>query len=90
MKSRVTIERNDPCPCGSGQKYKKCCLGDHESARFAYATVNEARGRIQDKIFHFLTSIPGSEEFAQEFVDLIGEPFSDHNAPIFLRWRNHS
>lgn len=19
--------RNDPCPCGSGQKYKKCCLG---------------------------------------------------------------
>ena len=20
------IGRNDPCPCGSGQKYKKCCL----------------------------------------------------------------
>lgn len=20
------IERNDPCPCGSGKKYKKCCL----------------------------------------------------------------
>ena len=20
------INRNDPCPCGSGQKYKKCCL----------------------------------------------------------------
>ena len=19
--------RNDPCPCGSGEKYKKCCLG---------------------------------------------------------------
>lgn len=19
------IGRNDPCPCGSGQKYKKCC-----------------------------------------------------------------
>ncbi|MEL7335017.1 MAG: SEC-C metal-binding domain-containing protein [Planctomycetota bacterium] len=18
--------RNDPCPCGSGRKYKKCCL----------------------------------------------------------------
>lgn len=18
-------ERNDPCPCGSGKKYKKCC-----------------------------------------------------------------
>lgn len=20
-----TPERNDPCPCGSGKKYKKCC-----------------------------------------------------------------
>lgn len=19
------IKRNDPCPCGSGKKYKKCC-----------------------------------------------------------------
>lgn len=24
---RVTkVGRNDPCPCGSGKKYKKCCL----------------------------------------------------------------
>ena len=22
--------RNDPCPCGSGKKYKKCCLGKIE------------------------------------------------------------
>ena len=21
------IGRNDPCPCGSGRKYKRCCLG---------------------------------------------------------------
>ena len=19
------VRRNDPCPCGSGKKYKKCC-----------------------------------------------------------------
>lgn len=24
------IGRNDPCPCGSGKKYKKCCLGKEE------------------------------------------------------------
>jgi hypothetical protein len=24
--SRVKIGRNDPCPCGSGRKYKKCCM----------------------------------------------------------------
>lgn len=25
--NRVKIGRNDPCPCGSGKKYKKCCIG---------------------------------------------------------------
>src|SRR5437764_926556 len=24
--------RNDPCPCGSGKKYKKCCLGKEREA----------------------------------------------------------
>ena len=24
--SRMKLGRNDPCPCGSGRKYKKCCL----------------------------------------------------------------
>ena len=23
----VKVGRNDPCPCGSGKKYKKCCIG---------------------------------------------------------------
>jgi len=27
------IGRNEPCPCGSGKKYKQCCLGKHEAAR---------------------------------------------------------
>jgi len=25
--AKKEIGRNDPCPCGSGNKYKKCCLG---------------------------------------------------------------
>ena len=26
MKKKVKVGRNDPCPCGSGKKYKNCCL----------------------------------------------------------------
>ena len=26
MPSTIKVGRNDPCPCGSGKKYKKCCL----------------------------------------------------------------
>jgi hypothetical protein len=29
------IGRNDPCPCGSGRKFKKCCLGKSEGADFS-------------------------------------------------------
>ena len=25
-RSEPRVGRNDPCPCGSGKKYKKCCL----------------------------------------------------------------
>ncbi|MFQ5866088.1 MAG: YecA family protein [bacterium] len=25
------IKRDDPCPCGSGKKYKKCCMNESES-----------------------------------------------------------
>jgi hypothetical protein len=25
--SRQSVGRNDPCPCGSGKKFKKCCIG---------------------------------------------------------------
>ncbi len=25
IKSSPDVSRNDPCPCGSGKKYKKCC-----------------------------------------------------------------
>ena len=27
------VGRNDPCPCGSGKKYKKCCLPKEEEMR---------------------------------------------------------
>ncbi len=34
MQFVATIGRNDPCPCNSGKKYKKCCL-PAEQARAA-------------------------------------------------------
>jgi tetratricopeptide (TPR) repeat protein len=34
--------RNDPCPCGSGNKYKRCCLAKHEAdARLVAAAARE-------------------------------------------------
>ena len=37
------IGRNDPCPCGSGKKYKHCCLG-----KFPPENTNPFRGALND------------------------------------------
>lgn len=29
------VRRNDPCPCGSGKKYKKCCLNKEDNPDFS-------------------------------------------------------
>ena len=34
--------RNDPCPCGSGKKYKKCCLPKHEAQECDRAVEQQA------------------------------------------------
>ncbi|MDA3809088.1 MAG: SEC-C metal-binding domain-containing protein [Spirochaetaceae bacterium] len=33
--------RNDPCPCGSGKKYKKCCMESDQYAPDAYISAHE-------------------------------------------------
>lgn len=39
----MTTSRNDPCPCGSGRKYKKCCLvQDQKSAAEQRANQQES------------------------------------------------
>jgi tetratricopeptide (TPR) repeat protein len=54
------IGRNDPCPCGSGKKYKRCCLPLHETAEregaraaFAVETVDE-----DDELDRLSNSVP--------------------------------
>jgi hypothetical protein len=50
----MKIGRNEPCPCGSGKKYKKCCLKKDElkkaislpKRRTAEESVDSLRGKI--------------------------------------------
>jgi len=36
----VKVGRNDPCPCGSGKKYKKCCMNKEKSTERINPTQN--------------------------------------------------
>ncbi|BEH08781.1 hypothetical protein GSUET_03930 [Geobacter sulfurreducens subsp. ethanolicus] len=43
----MKIGRNDPCPCGSGIKYKKCCAGKQEAGGQP-AGMGEAMGELRE------------------------------------------
>jgi len=38
----MKIGRNDPCPCGSGRKYKKCCLNKQPSSSPSSVLANRS------------------------------------------------
>ena len=76
MKERVKISRNDPCPCGSGAKYKRCCIDK------GFTWVRDADGTV-------FREIPITEEMRellelqkQKFIEKHGRPPGPDD-PIF-------
>lgn len=53
----VKIGRNDPCPCGSGRKYKHCCyLEEEKNAKLMRAA---ARAGTLEEVGRILNERPG-------------------------------
>jgi hypothetical protein len=75
--------RNDPCPCGSGKKYKKCCLvidnvdtGREESIRarlvqelLRYFKTNYA-DKLEEALFFFWDDFDPAEHLDQATINL--------------------
>lgn len=59
------VGRNSPCPCGSGKKYKKCCLNKDDS-RMVY---EHAKQELLNKMINFLYQ----ERFKDGLNDLFGK-----------------
>ena len=67
------IGRNEPCPCGSGRKYKKCCLLKEESRASRQREKSSAASRALDWLS---TRYP--EEVAEAVhCDFFGDPAED-------------
>ena len=62
------IGRNTQCPCGSGAKYKRCCLRREDEARLDGARTEAVWGRMQDWALG---------QFHDELLDALGEHFDD-------------
>jgi len=47
------INRNAPCPCGSGKKYKRCCLAKDSAKKNYHLYCLELVDRLRPKILEF-------------------------------------
>jgi tetratricopeptide (TPR) repeat protein len=61
------VGRNDPCPCGSRQKYKRCCLPREEAA-----AVERARAYEREQVAALLAPVDDDlDEAFTRVIDLI-------------------
>ena len=70
--SATKIGRNAPCPCGSGKKYKKCCMAGDDSAKRTARTpaaAHQIDNRLVDEIVDFAVQRFG-EPWMREIEDL--------------------
>ncbi|MDE6619028.1 MAG: DUF1186 domain-containing protein [Lachnospiraceae bacterium] len=48
QRRNVKIGRNDPCPCGSGKKYKQCCLNKPKSEEEGMESAEEQKKWLRE------------------------------------------
>lgn len=76
--------RNDPCPCGSGRKYKKCCLLKEEASRspwqeaWAYAEKKALIKSSGDFPVDQCLINPGWEEMGQARITVTRQQENGH------------
>ncbi len=88
----MRVGRNDPCPCGSGLKYKKCCAN-----KVAVGYSRAERTSVRSRILEYVGVHCGNEDDAayDEFWsglddvaddDALDQHFADVSEQIFDDW----
>jgi hypothetical protein len=92
----MKIGRNDPCPCGSGKKYKHCCLArgaevESSPQDLAWRRLRRATGSLPTDLLRFADGYFGQAgllEAWDEFTlwnEIPFDPASPH-IPVFMPW----
>ncbi|MGH2954082.1 MAG: SEC-C domain-containing protein [Solirubrobacterales bacterium] len=79
----MRASRNSPCPCGSGRKYKRCCLAEHERAEKEARFDGAVGRRIQDWASQTL-----GDEISSALEEFVGpdRTMDDDDLQIFATW----
>jgi len=71
MKRKSKVGRNDPCPCGSGRKYKKCCQGKSTSPKVDLRQEYEQKHRIRFKTPEQIAGIRKAGQLTVATLDMV-------------------
>jgi hypothetical protein len=86
--------RNAPCPCGSGRKYKNCCLKTLKPDRDSeWQRLGEAYGRLDERLRDFAERAlgrAGMEASYDEFLlwpeEALDPAFLERQGELFCSW----
>ena len=69
------FKRNDPCPCGSGNKYKKCCLKKYQTTDTMFPSeIRTLAKHIQQKcIAEYGDNECAAKQFWKQLVTAVYE-----------------
>jgi hypothetical protein len=91
--------RNDPCRCGSGKKYKQCCLGRDSAsvvdlADRTWRQMREAIDGYAATMLHFIRESYGRDAIQQAWLEFnLGASHEltqgDPNTELFFSWLFH-
>lgn len=90
----ANLGRNDRCPCGSGRKYKRCCLQKDNptvSTDLPWKQVRAARDSLNGKMLKYSLGIYDKGAMQRAWDDWCGEfkePFIPHGSEfvMFMSW----
>jgi hypothetical protein len=63
----ATVGRNEPCPCGSGKKYKKCCLSKDTEIDLQAFREERAEESLRGEIMKFAMGERFKDEMLEAF-----------------------
>jgi len=61
------VNRNDPCPCGSGKKYKNCCMRRDQISASRELSLSPLEGAVFDRLVQFVQLPRFNQDLTEAF-----------------------
>lgn len=67
-----TVRRNDACPCGSGRKYKNCCMRQDRVSASRELSLSYEDTILFSSLYEYAQRPRFTQDLIEAFGDLLG------------------